>query len=146
MSDEHPITLNAAAKEFGFTVPTLRAEADRGRLAVYKIGRRLYTDRSAVENLTKPLYGRRKIEHTGAGVYVIGFLDYVKIGWSDDLERRLSTIRRSLPEQIKVHAALECHRKNERILHRQFAKYRTRGEWFRHEGELAQWIKGGCTL
>lgn len=48
MSDEHPITLNAAAKEFGFTVPTLRAEADRGRLSVYKIGRRLYTTRTDI--------------------------------------------------------------------------------------------------
>lgn len=48
MSDEHPITLNAASKEFGMTVHTLRAEADRGRLAVYKIGRRLYTTRTDV--------------------------------------------------------------------------------------------------
>jgi hypothetical protein len=48
MSDEHPITLASAAKEFGFTVPTLRAEADKGRLSVYKIGRRLYTTRTDI--------------------------------------------------------------------------------------------------
>lgn len=38
-----PITLADAAQHFGFTVLTLRAEADRGRLTIYKIGRRYYT-------------------------------------------------------------------------------------------------------
>lgn len=38
-----PITLRDAAQHFGFTVSTLRAEAGRGRLAIYKIGKRLYT-------------------------------------------------------------------------------------------------------
>jgi hypothetical protein len=44
MSDEdHPITLNDAAQRFGFTVSTLKAEANRGRLTTYKIGKRLWT-------------------------------------------------------------------------------------------------------
>lgn len=37
------ITLKDAAQHFGFTVHTLRAEADRGRLTIYKIGKRYYT-------------------------------------------------------------------------------------------------------
>lgn len=41
--DNDPITLKDAASHFGFTVWTLRAEADRGRLAIYKIGKRFYT-------------------------------------------------------------------------------------------------------
>jgi hypothetical protein len=41
--DHDTITLRDAAKHFGFTVSTLRAEADRGRLALYRIGKRLYT-------------------------------------------------------------------------------------------------------
>lgn len=48
MSDENVITLSAAAQEFGFSVSTLRAEAARGRLVTYKIGRRLYTKRRDV--------------------------------------------------------------------------------------------------
>lgn len=42
-NDTDPITLKDAAQHFGLTVLTLRAEADRGRLTLYKIGRRLYT-------------------------------------------------------------------------------------------------------
>lgn len=42
-SDTDPITLQDAAQHFGFTVLTLRAEAGRGRLTIYKIGRRYYT-------------------------------------------------------------------------------------------------------
>jgi hypothetical protein len=37
------ITLKDAAKNFGFSVSTLRTEADRGRLTIYRIGRRYYT-------------------------------------------------------------------------------------------------------
>lgn len=53
MSDDHAITLAAAAKEFGFSVPTLRAEADRGHLAIYRIGKRLYTTRNDIRAMVK---------------------------------------------------------------------------------------------
>jgi hypothetical protein len=44
MTGEHDtITLKDAGAHFGFTLSTLRAEAARGRLTVYKIGRRYYT-------------------------------------------------------------------------------------------------------
>jgi len=41
--DDDTITLKDAASHFGYTVSTLRAEAGRGRLTIYKIGKRLYT-------------------------------------------------------------------------------------------------------
>lgn len=41
--DGDAITLLDAANHFGFTVATLRAEAGRGRLVIYKIGKRYYT-------------------------------------------------------------------------------------------------------
>lgn len=41
--DGDAIKLADAAKHFGFTVSTLRAEARRGKLAIYKIGKRFYT-------------------------------------------------------------------------------------------------------
>lgn len=41
--DNDTITLRDAAQHFGFTVSTLRAEASRGRLTIYKIGKRYYT-------------------------------------------------------------------------------------------------------
>ena len=42
-SDNDPITLSDAAAHFGLTVLTLRAEASRGKLQIYRIGRRYYT-------------------------------------------------------------------------------------------------------
>lgn len=41
--DNDAITLKDAAQHFGFTVSTLRAEARRGRLEIYMIGKRYYT-------------------------------------------------------------------------------------------------------
>jgi hypothetical protein len=43
IQDGDTITLKDAAQHFGFTIWTLRAEADRGRLTIYKIGKRYYT-------------------------------------------------------------------------------------------------------
>ena len=43
ISDTDIITLRDAARHFGFSVYTLRTEADRGRLTIYKIGKRFYT-------------------------------------------------------------------------------------------------------
>jgi len=43
MADADPITLADAASRFGFKVSTLRGEATRGRLEIYKIGRKYYT-------------------------------------------------------------------------------------------------------
>ena len=43
VADSDTITLKDAAQHFGFSVYTLRAEAERGRLTIYKIGKRYYT-------------------------------------------------------------------------------------------------------
>lgn len=49
--DERPITLNEACSIFrgSLTPATLRAEHGRGRLVIFKIGRRYYTTKSDVE-------------------------------------------------------------------------------------------------
>jgi len=52
-ADCDPITLQDAAQHFGFTVLTLRAEADRGRLAIYKVGRRYYTTPGDIKEMVK---------------------------------------------------------------------------------------------
>lgn len=52
MTDEdRPITLNEACAIFrgSLTPATLRAEHERGRLAIFKIGRRYYTTKNDVE-------------------------------------------------------------------------------------------------
>lgn len=51
--DDDTITLKDAADHFGFSVYTLRTEADRGRLAIYKIGKRYYTTPADVKEMVR---------------------------------------------------------------------------------------------
>jgi hypothetical protein len=51
--DDTAIPLWAAAKQSGFTVSTLRAEAERGRLVIYKIGRGHYTTINHIREMVR---------------------------------------------------------------------------------------------
>jgi hypothetical protein len=53
MSDDRAITLKEAARDFGFTVSTLKAEANRGNLAIYRIGKRLYTSPADIRGMVE---------------------------------------------------------------------------------------------
>jgi hypothetical protein len=52
-NDDDTITLKDAANHFGFSVYTLRAEAERGKLAIYKIGKRFYTTPGDVKEMVR---------------------------------------------------------------------------------------------
>jgi hypothetical protein len=51
--NDDAITLKDAASHFGYTVSTLRAEADRGRLTIYKIGKRYYTTPNDIREMVQ---------------------------------------------------------------------------------------------
>jgi hypothetical protein len=51
IGDSDTITLKDAAQHFGFSVYTLRTEADRGRLTIYKIGKRFYTTPADIKEM-----------------------------------------------------------------------------------------------
>jgi DNA-binding response OmpR family regulator len=53
MTDDRPITLAEAASEYRMTVSTLRAEAGRGRLDIFRIGRRDYTTPQAMREMVE---------------------------------------------------------------------------------------------
>jgi hypothetical protein len=53
MTDNDAIPLKEAAGHFGFTVSTLRAEANRGRLTIYKIGKRLFTKPADIREMVE---------------------------------------------------------------------------------------------
>jgi len=79
------------------------------------------------------------------GIYVIQFMEFIKIGFSSHLYHRLASLQTGLPLRMKVHKVIEGPgRARERQLHHRFATYRTQGEWYRHEGRLALWIEAGC--
>lgn len=51
--DDDAITLKDAAQHFGYSVSTLRAEAGRGRLTIYKIGKRYYTKPADIRKMVE---------------------------------------------------------------------------------------------
>jgi Meiotically up-regulated gene 113 len=79
------------------------------------------------------------------GVYVVGFSEYVKIGCTDDFERRLKAVQDSAPEILTVYGLIPAGTFDvETALHHRFKSYRLHREWFRKAGELAAWIAEGC--
>jgi hypothetical protein len=51
--DDRPMNLKEAAAMYGLTVATLRAEAARGRLEIFRIGRRDYTTIQAMREMVR---------------------------------------------------------------------------------------------
>ena len=60
MTDNDPIRLKDAAEQFGLTVGELRAEAGRGRLAIYRIGKRDYTTANDIREMVEQCRVERK--------------------------------------------------------------------------------------
>jgi hypothetical protein len=82
-------------------------------------------------------------------IYVIGFADYVKIGISADLDKRIKALQTAIPEKLTVYATIDAGENYgdlEMALHARFAAFRRNGEWFSKEGELADWIAAGCPI
>lgn len=65
--DNDPVTLKDAASHFGFTVSTLRAEASRDRLTIYKIGKRYYTTPADIKEMVK----KCRVDQKGHGFTLI---------------------------------------------------------------------------
>jgi hypothetical protein len=79
------------------------------------------------------------------GVYIVGFGEYVKIGCTDNFERRLKSVQHSAPEILTVYGLIPGASFDvETALHHRFKSCRLYGEWFRKTGELADWIADGC--
>ena len=82
-----------------------------------------------------------------AYVYVIqaGLCGPVKIGWAVDPVLRLRGFQTSHFLELRLIASQQFSSRSlaqavEADLHKEFSKYRIRGEWFRPEGELEQML------
>lgn len=77
-------------------------------------------------------------------VYVIRCGNFIKIGKAADPAKRIAQLDAANPlelERIAVIKGQDGHRL-ERELHQQFHEQRHKGEWFRLEGALAEWVAG----
>jgi hypothetical protein len=85
--------------------------------------------------------GKRR---TSGHVYFIrnGRRKQIKIGFGVSYKDRIGTLSTSSPETLTVLATMPGDIGTERELHRRFAEYHIRREWFRFEGELAEFVAG----
>ncbi len=167
-----PLRLDVAAAilfpDGSMTGKSLRREAAAGRLAVEKIAGKLFTTRSYIQNMKprppkekpippSPEYIANKMERrkkfrewrelvNRRMIYIIKAGSAVKIGYSSKWQTRLKDIQVCCPDEIKLIAVFNGSDRDEANLHKRFSELWIRGEWFRCEGILADWIADGCNL
>jgi len=74
-------------------------------------------------------------------VYFLKLNEFVKIGFSDDVLKRISQIQTSSPYKIEVMSVIHGDYDKEKELHKLFKQYRASGEWFYLSEEILDYIK-----
>ena len=86
---------------------------------------------------------RQQYKRSGPGVvYFIGSdeSNYVKIGTTIDIEKRIAGIQTSIPFDLKILLIISGGKNEERKTHSAFEQYRKRGEWFNNTGKLKMYL------
>lgn len=79
-----------------------------------------------------------------AGVYAVGAvgLGVVKVGWTENLERRMEIIGQGVPVPIVLLGLIRnASLKTERSLHLAMARWHQKGEWFRLTCDSVQFLQ-----
>lgn len=74
-------------------------------------------------------------------VYFIRAGEAIKIGFSKNAPSRLAALQTSNPEHLTLMGSFKGAREDEQELHVRFCHLRIRGEWFRDEDELVEFIE-----
>lgn len=122
--------LSAAASEIAYPFRTAKTKA---RLTKQKA----YFDRLA-RRRERPKQHVPDLKSDDQGVYVIGSAGHpIKIGITNNVRARLSSLRTSSPADLRVYAFMEAPEGRawniEQECHRRIADYRLNGEWFNYD-------------
>jgi hypothetical protein len=86
----------------------------------------------------------RSVTPVVGGVYFIRSREYVKIGRATDVYKRLNELQVAVPWELELCAIISCSRVAARAiesaLHLNFRALCVRGEWFREEPPLRQYL------
>lgn len=98
--------------------------------------------RFETEETFKRLTSGSKLHRQGrSGVYFIRCGEFIKIGRASDIDYRFAALQGSVPFELVLVGIISTPPTEsdvaEREHHRRFKRFRVRGEWFREEGELA---------
>lgn len=105
-----------------------------------RIGGRLVTLASGVE---RGLALDALAEHfpSGRQVYFARAGLLVKIGWSDDVARRLVDLANANGQPLELLATFPGGLRAERMFHAAFREFRHQGEWFHYTGPLVRTVE-----
>jgi hypothetical protein len=116
--------------------PQQRAELEQVREAMEMVAEERRRRRAETANIVRmPKRGRRK-----QYVYFIRSGDCVKIGVATNPRARFSSLQVAHPSDLELLAVTSGGEAREKILHRRFQHLAVRGEWFRLEGDLVEYI------
>jgi hypothetical protein len=146
-----PLRLDVAAAlaypDGSMSASGLRREASRGRLVIERVAGKDYTTLAYLKKWHEE-YGaffrrRNFLRFTGRGrIYFIRCESFVKIGFtSGSAERRAATLATGNPFEVEL--LFDCHGTiaEEQSLHVDFRHLHVRGEWFRADPELLDFIQ-----
>jgi len=74
-------------------------------------------------------------------VYFVRVGDFIKIGFASNPQSRILELSNGCPYEFKLLATITGDKTDERKLHRRFESLRHRGEWFRFESPLKEYIQ-----
>ncbi len=77
-------------------------------------------------------------------IYFIKAGQYVKIGYTRDITKRMSSIQTGNPLVLELLALIKGNNKKEKQLHYDFSVYHKHGEWFEYTGTLVTFIENIC--
>lgn len=78
---------------------------------------------------------------TPSNVYFVRVGDFVKIGFASNPKSRILELSNRCPYEFSLLATITGDKTDERKLHRRFESLRHRGEWFRFESPLKEYIQ-----
>lgn len=133
-------------KDLEYKISRMQGESNRASVSSEHTIKSLQSENG---HLTQQVETLRAGLASSSRVYLIKCGDQVKIGRSGNPRKRLAQIRggnaclmESTLDPLDAQLIYEMagHAAEETELHRRFRAYRTTGEWFRIEGELANYI------
>lgn len=143
-----PVRLADACRLFlggSFTTAWLRRQIQLGNCESLFIAGQYRVTRSQIEALCAKIEidptGHRRHAALSASVYFVRCNEFLKIGYAANVGERFRTMQTASPYEMELLGTMAGGVEMEEQLHRRFRHLQHRGEWFRLEGELAEFVR-----
>lgn len=115
-----------------------------------QVGKKVQNESEIARPIRAKPVQRWKFLNGLTGVYVVGTGNLAKIGWSANVGNRLRQLEGGTPYRLHLYGLGRTHadaaKGIEIGLHRRFKELRVKGEWFRLEGQLKDFLSESADL